>query len=128
MLKFQRNFGKYYLFKGYVQMRKIKIINYFPLFFMLFIVILRVFFVSSSAEVANTADTNIKLLQNSEAPFKYGDLNGDNNINSSDYTLLKRYLLHTIRESPEKRPHPHFGEKYSGVDNLSNLIDLSYLK
>jgi len=73
MLKFQRNFGKYYLFKGYVQMRKIKIINYFPLFFMLFIVILRVFFVSSSAEVANTADTNIKLLQNSEAPFKYGD-------------------------------------------------------
>jgi len=70
-------------------MRKIKIINYFPLFFMLFIVILRVFFVSSSAEVANTADTNIKLLQNSEAPFKYGDLNGDNNINSSDYTLLK---------------------------------------
>jgi len=53
---------------------------------MLFIVILRVFFVSSSAEVANTADTNIKLLQNSEAPFKYGDLNGDNNINSSDYT------------------------------------------
>ncbi|WP_369011819.1 dockerin type I repeat-containing protein [Acetivibrio thermocellus] len=60
--------------------------------------------------------------------YQYGDLNGDNNINSSDYTLLKRYLLHTIRESPEKRPHPHFGEKYSGVDNLSNLIDLSYLK
>jgi len=72
--KISKNFGKYYLFKGYVQMRKIKIINYFPLFFMLFIVILRVFFVSSSAEVANTADTNIKLLQNSEAPFKYGDL------------------------------------------------------
>ncbi|WP_235836077.1 hypothetical protein EPD62_007480 [Acetivibrio thermocellus] len=62
-------------------MRKIKIINYFPLFFMLFIVILRVFFVSSSAEVANTADTNIKLLQNSEAPFKYGVIVSSSGVN-----------------------------------------------
>lgn len=34
------------------------------------------------------------------ASTKYGDLNADGNINSTDYNLAKRYILKTISEFP----------------------------
>jgi len=35
-----------------------------------------------------------------DKPVKYGDLNGDNNVNSTDLTLLKRYLTRVINDFP----------------------------
>ncbi len=57
--------------------------------------------------------------------FKYGDLNGDNLINSTDYSLLKRYNLGLIIEFS----YP-LGIKAADVnkDGKINSTDLSYEK
>lgn len=57
--------------------------------------------------------------------FKYGDLNGDNLINSTDYSLLKRYNLGLITDFSYL-----LGIKAADVngDGKINSTDLSYLK
>ncbi|MDQ2086552.1 dockerin type I domain-containing protein [Herbivorax sp. ANBcel31] len=71
----------------------------------IFIILLLFTFVSISSESQVTAN-NISI--------SYGDINGDGNIDSTDVTLLKRYLLDIISELP-----------YSNVADLNgdNSID-----
>jgi len=54
-----------------------------------------------------------------------GDLNGDGKINSSDYTLLKRYLLEIINELPVNDP---FKVADLNGDGKINSTDLTLLR
>jgi len=55
----------------------------------------------------------------------YGDLNGDGRVNSTDYTLLKRYLLGAIQTFPYER-----GIKAAdlNLDGRINSTDYTVLK
>ncbi|NLD50452.1 MAG: carbohydrate-binding protein, partial [Clostridiaceae bacterium] len=59
------------------------------------------------------------------ASTKYGDLNGDGNVNSTDYSLAKRYLLEIISEFPISN-----GETIGDLngDGKINSTDYSLLK
>lgn len=56
---------------------------------------------------------------------KYGDLNGDNTVNSTDYALIKRYLLGSITSFPSAS-----GAKAADVngDSTINSADLAFVK
>ena len=57
--------------------------------------------------------------------YVYGDVNGDGEVNSTDCTILKRYLLRRIKDFPYE-----YGEKAGDVngDGEVNSTDLSLLK
>lgn len=62
--------------------------------------------------------------------FIYGDINGDNLVNSTDYTLLKRYLLKIIDLFPSPDGSSPYGQGAADVsgDGLVNSTDLTLIK
>lgn len=66
-----------------------------------------------------------KLLESTMGEFKYGDVNGDDEINSIDFALLKSYLLGNIIVFPSQN-----GLKAADVDGNGeiNSIDYALLK
>ncbi|ODM25546.1 glycosyl hydrolase family 28-related protein [Acetivibrio mesophilus] len=58
-------------------------------------------------------------------PIRYGDINGDNKVNSTDLTLLKRYLMKTISDFPH--PDGRISAEVSG-DGKLNSTDLTLMK
>lgn len=68
--------------------------------------------------------TSITQEQSSITELKYGDLNADNNVDSLDLTLMKRFILKTIDSfsSPDDRVADLDGD--GGI----NSLDLTFLK
>ena len=66
-----------------------------------------------------------KLLESTMSEFKYGDVNGDDEIDSIDFALLKSYLLGNIIVFPSQN-----GLKAADVDGNGevNSIDYALLK
>jgi len=44
----------------------------------------------------------VKQIEKLNVPVKAADLNGDDKVNSTDYSVLKRYLLRSIEVIPIK--------------------------
>lgn len=59
-----------------------------------------------------------------EQMVKYGDLNGDNHINTLDYILLRRYVLRVINEFPI----PDMDIADLNGDGKINIIDYSLIR
>ncbi|WP_265444525.1 dockerin type I domain-containing protein [Acetivibrio straminisolvens] len=58
-------------------------------------------------------------------PIKYGDINGDNNVNSTDLSLIKKYLMKSISDFPH--PNGRICADVSGEGNV-NSTDFSLIK
>ncbi|HOM02738.1 MAG TPA: glycosyl hydrolase family 28-related protein [Acetivibrio sp.] len=59
-----------------------------------------------------------------DKPIKYGDINGDNNVNSTDLTLLKRYLTKSVSDFPH--PNGSISADVNG-DGKINSTDFSVM-
>lgn len=57
----------------------------------------------------------------------YGDINMDGRINSTDVTLLKRYIMKIIDVFPTKEPHLSFVAADVNADGKVNSTDLTYM-
>lgn len=86
------------------------------------------YYVSGGINVTPVSGTpterTFKTLTDEIKDFKYGDVNGDNKVNSTDHSLLKRYILETVTDLSEK------GLKAADVnaDGKINSSDLVLIK
>lgn len=63
--------------------------------------------------------------EGSEEPFVMGDLNGDGIVNSSDYSILTRYIIEVISEFPV--PYGTSAADLNG-DGIINSLDCTLMQ